>query len=167
MEKTLNWKFFKYLDSYHDEAYGWATKEYNKIKDKKEVVELDIDMISAAFVSIYSDFLHISMGYADGTTQYMLEDFYEKTDNVEKEIDMLSNYKSIIFGEIYSMYDSADNKDIGGTDIAIYESLLFSVAQEVDDEEGGTKFVDPIDQESYSFQKHLNVFNFVQNGFTY
>lgn len=152
MGKTLNWKFFKYLDSYHDEAYNWATKEYNKIKDKKEMAEIDIDVISGTFVCIYSDFLNISMGYADGTTVYMLEDFYEKSD-INKELDAVWNCRDIICA---SMTDS---------NMTTYNNLISSVSRVEEDEYGDVITIDPIDQESYSFQKHCNVLSFVEGGF--
>jgi hypothetical protein len=91
----------------------------------------------------------------------MLEDFYEKTGNVEKEIDMLLNCKNIIFNEMCKACI------IAGTDpeITIYSKLISSVKRTEEDEYGDIVTIDPINAEANSHQKHQEVMNFVIAGF--
>ena len=156
--KNLNQYPFNKLDAYNEEAYSWANKEYDLIKATKAISELNIDILSFTFASIYNHFLYISMNYAEGDVETWLQDFYKK-DDIKQEWDILWKYKYFVASELFDAYKADHNK--------LYSNLVSSVMREVEDDNGDKVVIDPINNEKNSSHKHEEVMSFVLGGFNW
>ncbi len=151
-----NYPFSK-LDAYNNEAYRCATKEYDLIKDAKAISELNIDILSFTFASIYNHFLHI-VGYSEGDIEAWLQDLYKKED-VKKEWDILWQYREILSRELFNVY--------GNDDIKLYNNLIASINREVKNEYEENVIINPIDNEANSHNKYEEVMGFVLGRFNW
>lgn len=154
----LNKYPFNNLDAYNEEAYIWATKEFDLIKDTKTMFGLDIDISSFAFASIYNHFLYISMNYPEMDIEAWLQDFFGKED-INKEWDTVCKYRGVVSGELLKFYKNEH--------IKIYNNLIASVSHEGEDDDGDKVIVDPLDNQLDRHNKHEQVMEFVLNDFNW
>lgn len=152
----LNKYPFNHLDAYNDEAYNWASKEYNLIKDTKAIFKLNIDILSFTFASIYNHFLYISMNYPECDVESWLQDFYGKED-INKEWDIMCKNTNIVSSELLKVYKKEH--------IKIYNNLIASVSHNGEDDDVDKVIIDPLDNQFDGHNKHEQVMGFVLNDF--
>lgn len=151
----LNQYTFNNLDAYNKQAYSWATKEFNLIKDTQTISELNIDILSFVFTMIYNHFLHI-LGYSEGDVEAWLQDFFKK-ENIKTEWDIMLKYRDIVSNELFSVYENNNTR--------VYNNLFGSLEREFENEYGEKPIISTVNNEVNINYKKEEIMSFVVNRF--
>ncbi len=143
---AINKDPFDYLNAYQEQSFTWAVKVWDKIKPQFSE-SIDLEMVSVTLANIYSDFLHVALGYHDDFENYLTERYGREKARINLELS--PKYRAKIYNAMLSKYGENDK---------ISDSLIDSIVIK----DGDDTFHNPLND-----SQELAVSSFVSAKFNY